>query len=153
MLNTLRRNCWSRHNASAVASITFRFLTIASSKVRSPTSTTSHSNDAAARESGCDAVHPGYGFLSENADFAERVESSGFIFIGPTADVIRLMGDKVEAIRAINTDYPRHARAARAIAHDWFRAEVVLAKLLAEDLQLKFAKDTEMTLALLPEFG
>src|SRR5438445_5710175 len=47
------------------------------------------------------AIHPGYGFLSENADFAERVEQSGFIFIGPTADVIRLMGDKVEAIRAM----------------------------------------------------
>ena len=45
--------------------------------------------------------HPGYGFLSENADFAEQVERSGFIFIGPTADVIRLMGDKVSAIKAM----------------------------------------------------
>ncbi len=56
---------------------------------------------AAAEITDAGAIHPGYGFLSERADFAEQVEQSGFIFIGPPAAVIRLMGDKVEAIRAM----------------------------------------------------
>lgn len=56
---------------------------------------------SAAEVTNADAIHPGYGFLAENADFAEQVERSGFIFIGPTADTIRLMGDKVSAIEAM----------------------------------------------------
>ena len=56
---------------------------------------------AAAEVTDAEAIHPGYGFLSENADFAERVESSGFVFIGPTAESIRLMGDKVSAKQAM----------------------------------------------------
>ena len=56
---------------------------------------------AAAEATGATAIHPGYGFLSENADFAEMVEKSGFIFIGPSADTIRLLGDKVSAKRAM----------------------------------------------------
>src|SRR4051812_29191982 len=56
---------------------------------------------ATAEVTDAEAIHPGYGFLSENADFAERVERSGFAFIGPTPDSIRLMGDKVSAKNAM----------------------------------------------------
>ena len=70
-----------------------------------PASTESYLNMpaiiSAAEVTDATGIHPGYGFLSENADFAERVESSGFTFIGPRADSIRLMGDKVSAIKAM----------------------------------------------------
>jgi acetyl-CoA carboxylase biotin carboxylase subunit len=62
---------------------------------------------SAAEVTDAEAIHPGYGFLSENADFAERVEKSGFTFIGPTPESIRMMGDKVSAKQAmINAGVP-----------------------------------------------
>lgn len=57
---------------------------------------------SAAELTNADAIHPGYGFLSENADFADQVENSGFKFIGPRGETIRLMGDKVSAKQAMN---------------------------------------------------
>jgi len=55
---------------------------------------------AAAQQCGADAIHPGYGFFSENADFADRVEQAGMVFVGPLGDTIRMMGDKAAARKA-----------------------------------------------------
>jgi acetyl-CoA carboxylase biotin carboxylase subunit len=84
---------------------------------------------AAAEVSGAQAIHPGYGFLSENADFVEQVERSGRVFIGPSAACIRTMGDKVAAKRAMraagvpcvpgpDTTLPQAPEALLALAHE-----------------------------------
>ncbi|RVU86157.1 acetyl-CoA carboxylase biotin carboxylase subunit [Leucothrix sargassi] len=81
---------------------------------------------SAAEVTDADAIHPGYGFLSENADFAERVEESGFIFVGPTADTIRLMGDKISAKEAmIRTNVPCVPGSGGAIPDDEAEAKAM----------------------------
>ena len=73
---------------------------------------------AAAEITGADAIHPGYGFLSENADFAQMVEEHGFTFIGPSPEHIRLMGDKIVAkATARGARHPDRARQRRPDRH------------------------------------
>jgi acetyl-CoA carboxylase biotin carboxylase subunit len=82
---------------------------------------------AACEITGADAVHPGYGFLSENAKFAEILEEHGITFIGPTADHIRIMGDKIEAKKTAKAGHSggsrlrgrrHHGRGSRKIAKE-----------------------------------
>jgi acetyl-CoA carboxylase biotin carboxylase subunit len=95
-----------------------------------PSSTDSYLNIpaiiSAAEVTDADAIHPGYGFLSENADFAERVEESGFIFVGPTAATIRLMGDKISAKEAmIRTNVPCVPGSGGAVPDDGTEAKAM----------------------------
>lgn len=92
-------------HSSADANLKHVLLADESVCIGPPASTDSYLNVpaiiSAAEITDAEAIHPGYGFLSENADFAERVEESGFVFMGPKAETIRIMGDKVSAIRAM----------------------------------------------------
>src|SRR5207247_2494137 len=72
---------------------------------------------AAAAETGADAIHPGFGFLAENADFAQRVADAGITFVGPSPDAIRAMGDKLESKRlAAQAGVPTVPGSADAVA-------------------------------------
>ena len=94
---------------------------------------------AAAEVTAANAIHPGYGFLSENADFAEQVEQSGFIFVGPRPQTIRLMGDKISAIRTMRAaGVPCIPGSDGAIPTDW-RKLAALAREIGYPIMLKAA--------------
>ena len=80
---------------------------------------------AAAKTTGAQAIHPGYGFLSENADFAEQVEKNGLLFIGPKSEAIRIMGSKLAAKDAVKTyDIPMVPGVDRAVTDPVEAAEI-----------------------------
>ena len=83
----------------------------------------------AAKEMGCDAVHPGYGFLAENATFVRRLKEEGITFIGPSSDVITLLGDKIEARAAMEAaGLPTAKGSSESIS------DAIVASALAEDI-------------------
>lgn len=94
---------------------------------------------SAAEITGSQAIHPGYGFLSENADFAEQVEKSGFIFIGPKPETIRLMGNKISAISTMKKLGVPCLPGSDGALHDEMRKNFILAKNIGYPIILKSA--------------
>lgn len=94
---------------------------------------------SAAEITGAQAIHPGYGFLSENADFAEQVEKSGFIFIGPQPETIRLMGDKISAISTMKRLGIPCLPGSDGALHDEIKENFILAKKIGYPIIIKSA--------------
>ena len=92
---------------------------------------------SAAEVTEANAIHPGYGFLSENPNFAEQVEQSGFVFVGPTAETIRTMGDKISAIEAMRSTNVPCVPGSDGPLPDDMGAVQVLAKRIGYPLMLK----------------
>ena len=92
---------------------------------------------SAAEVTEANAIHPGYGFLSENPNFAEQVEQSGFVFVGPTAETIRTMGDKISAIEAMRSTKVPCVSGSDGPLPDDMGAVQVLAKRIGYPLMLK----------------